>query len=132
MEPSVMPATHAVVWIDHREARLFGLSRTAANEWTLHAGDRQSHIHHKAGLGDAGKAKPDQHYFHAVAGAVKDSNEILIVGPGTARTELMSHLKAHDPKIAAKVVAVEPLDHPTDGELVNFARKFFRAADRMR
>ena len=127
-----MPPTHAAVWIDHREAKVYALSRESADEWKVRPHDRHLHIHHKAGLGDSGKAAPDQHYFHSVADAVKDAGEILIVGPGTAKTELMHHLQNHDPAIARKVVGVQPLDHPTDGELLNFARKFFKAADRIR
>jgi hypothetical protein len=39
-------------------------------------------------------------------------------------------MDAH-PELARKVSAVEPLDHPTDGELLALARKFFKADDRM-
>jgi hypothetical protein len=44
---------------------------------------------------------------------------------------LIKHLHAHDPKIADKVVGVETIDHPTDGQLVAYARKYFVAKDRM-
>ena len=127
-----MQVTHAAVWIDHEQAKVYALSRESADEWKVRPHDRHVHIHHKAGLGDSGKAAPDQHYFHSVAEAVKDAGEILIVGPGTAKTELMHHLEKHDPQVAKKVVGVTPMDHPTDDELINFARKTFKAADRMR
>ena len=121
----------AAVWIDHKEAKVFMISRESASEWKLHAHDQHAHIHHKAGLGDSGHEAPDQHYFHAVAEAVKDAGEILITGPGTAKSELVNHLKKHDPAVAKKVVAVEALDHPSDGELLKLARTFFKAAERM-
>jgi len=126
-----MPHYHAAVWIDHTQAKVFSLNREAANEWGVHPHDRHLHLHHKAGVGDSGRTPEDKHYFHSVADAVKDAGEILIVGPGTAKSELMRHLKTHDPAVAAKVVGVEPLDHPSNGELVKYARKFFKAADRM-
>jgi hypothetical protein len=31
-----------------------------------------------------------------------------------------------------KIVGVETVDHPTDGQLVAHARRYFHAADRMR
>jgi stalled ribosome rescue protein Dom34 len=127
-----MPHYHVAVWIDHEHARVFSLSSSAADEWNVRPADPPQHLHHKAGKGDAGKAAPDQHYFHSVAEAVKDAGEILIVGPGIAKSELKHHLDRHDPAIAAKVVAVEALDHPSDGQLVAFARKFFHAEDRFR
>ena len=123
---------HAVIWIDHREAKVFSMNLTgASDEWTVRPHDKHVHIHHKAGTNSSsGKAPEDKHYFHSVAEAVADAGEILIVGPGTAKQELRKHMSEHDPKIAAKVVGVEPVDHPTDGELVNIAKKFFTKVDR--
>jgi stalled ribosome rescue protein Dom34 len=123
---------HAAIWIDHTQARVFSLNADDSNEWTVRPHDHHVHLHHKAGKGDAGKAPLDAHYFHSVADAVKDAGEIVIFGPGTAKTELMHHMQKHDPKVAAKVVGVETVDHPTDGELMNVAKKFFRKADHMR
>lgn len=125
-------ANHMVVWIDHTEARIFAIARDGAAEWRVAAPSSASHIHHKAGGGDTGKTPTDQHYLHAVVEAVKDAPEILIVGPGTAKSELKAHIERHDPQVAKKIVAVEPMDHPTDGQLIAAARKFFAAADRMR
>ncbi len=122
---------HAAVWIDHEQARVFSFDRDASNEWTVHPADRHVHVHTKAGKGDSGRAAPDQHYFHSVGEAVKDAGEILITGPGTAKSELMHHLEKHDPQIAKKVVGVEALDHPSDGELLKHARKFFKGSDNL-
>jgi stalled ribosome rescue protein Dom34 len=74
----------------------------------------------------------DEGYFHSVADAVKDAGEILIAGPGTAKTELMHHLQRHDPQVAKKVVGVETMDHPTDGEFLRLARKAFLRVDNLR
>ncbi len=122
---------HAAVWIDHAEAKVYSLNRNAANEWSVRPHDSHVHVHHKAGKGDSGHAH-DEGYFHSVADAVKDAGEILITGPGTAKTELMHHLERHDPAVAKKVVGVEALDHPTDGEFLNLARKAFTGIDNLR
>ena len=44
----------------------------------------------------------------------------------------MHYLKAHRADVAKKVAGVETVDHPSEGELLKFARKYFTAADRMR
>ena len=36
------------------------------------------------------------------------------------------------PAIRTHVEGVESADHPTDGELLDFARRYVKAADRMR
>jgi stalled ribosome rescue protein Dom34 len=122
---------HAAIWIDHAGARVFSLNADDAEEWAVRPHERHAHIHHKAGSIGAGKAAGDPQYFKDLAAAVKDAGAILVTGPGTAKSEFAAFLKAKHPDIAAKVAAVEALDHPSDGQLVAFARKFFRAADRM-
>ena len=90
------------------------------------------HIHHKAGSIGAGHEHEGQIYLKAVADAAGASHEILITGPGAAKTELMSYLTQHAPETAKRVCGVEALDHPTDNEIVAFARKHFTGIDRMR
>jgi stalled ribosome rescue protein Dom34 len=122
---------HAVVWIDHREARVFQFNASDVDEQRVQAQDPAVHIHHRAGSVGAGHAAEDQEFFHQVATAVARQKAILITGPASARHELVKHLERHDPQVAQAVAGVEAIDHPSDGELIAFARKFFRAADRM-
>jgi hypothetical protein len=122
---------HAAVWIDHAQAKVYSFNRDAADEWKVRPHDKHVHVHHKAGKGDAGHVH-DESYLHGVADAIKDAGEILIAGPGTAKAEFKHHLERHDPAIAKKVVGVEAMDHPSDGEFLKLARKFFTRADALR
>lgn len=61
-----------------------------------------------------------------------DAAEILVTGPANAKDELVKHIKRHDPTLAKAIVGTETVDHPTDAQLIAFARRYFRAADRMR
>jgi stalled ribosome rescue protein Dom34 len=126
-----MAHNHAVVWIDHREAKVFHFNATEDDEQDVHARNPTVHIHHKANSIGSGHAAEDKHYLHEVAAAIADVKAALITGPASAKTELMKHIAQHDPKIAAIVAGVETLDHPSNGELIAHARRFFRAADRM-
>ena len=62
--------------------------------------------------------------------AVSDAGEILIIGPSTAKTELAKYFRNHDPKVADRIVAVEAADHPSDGEIIAYARQHFGMAPR--
>jgi hypothetical protein len=55
----------------------------------------------------------------------------LITGPASAKKELAAYLERDQPGVAAKIVGIEALDHPSDGELLAFARKFFAPDDRL-
>ena len=124
---------HCVVWIDHREAHVIQFNPDDAEESIIHPKSKhKAHLHHKEGVIGPGKTPPDDKYNQEVADAIKDAGEILIVGPSTAKLELFKYLQKHAPAIAARVVSVETVDHPTDGQLLKFARRHFEADDRMR
>ena len=50
----------------------------------------------------------------------------MIIGPASAKTELARFLREQHPKVSERVVAVETADHPSDGEIVAYARKHFK------
>ena len=88
-------------------------------------------VHSKVGtLGD-GRAPEDQDYYHRVVQALDGATEILIVGPSQAKLQLIKHIHAHDAGMVEKIVGVESIDHPTDGQLVAYARKYFQKKDQM-
>lgn len=43
----------------------------------------------------------------------------------------VKHIHSHEPALVRKVVGVETVDHPSDGQLVAYARKYFLAKDQM-
>jgi stalled ribosome rescue protein Dom34 len=122
---------HAVIWIDHREARVFHFSPAGVEEITLHPDHPTRHIHHKANSMGSGHAAADRDYLDAVAQSVADAHEVLITGPANAKTELLKYIHLRHPKLMNVIVGVETVDHPSDGQLVAYARKYFKAADRM-
>ena len=79
----------------------------------------------------SGHAAEDQAYLHATAQSIADAGAILIVGPANAKTELVKHIHNHDPKLINVIVGVETVDHPSDAQLVAYAKKYFNATDRM-
>ncbi len=117
---------HVVVWIDHHEARVFHFSASEADEIVVRPKDPVRHIHHKANSIGSGHASEDQAYLQEVTNALADAGAILITGPSNEKTALVDHIGHHAPAIKAKIRGVEALDHPTDGEIVALARKFFK------
>jgi hypothetical protein len=63
-----------------------------------------------------------------VMNAVSDAGEILIIGPASAKTELAKYLRDKHPKTADRIVAVETADHPSDPEIVAYAKRHFKIA----
>ena len=122
---------HAVIWIDHHEARVFHFGPTDVDQLVLHPDHPTRHIHHKSNTIGSGHDSLDNGFLHAVAEAIADAGAVLVTGPANAKTELVKHIQHHDPKLMKLVLGVETVDHPSDPQLVAYARKFFKAADRM-
>ena len=122
---------HALVWIDHVEAHVMHISPDDVEKSLIHPSGQHHKLHAKVGTLNSGRAPEDQDYYHRVAEALSGASEILIVGPAQAKLQLIKHIHAHHPALAAKVVGVETVDHPTDGQLVAYARKYFLAKDQM-
>ncbi len=126
-----MSLNHAVIWIDHQAAHVMFLSETASEAEVIRSKSSHQHLHHKGGEVGSGKLSLDEKYLHSVTNAVKESKEILILGPGSAKLELIKHAHHHDAQIAANIVGVETVDHPSDKEILAYARKFFYKVDQM-
>ena len=125
------PHYHALVWIDHREAKVFQFNATDTDRTSIRSEHPHQHIHHHANARGSGHVPLDKVFLKHVAEAIAHAGAILITGPANAKTELAQYLKDAHPALAQKISGVEPLDHPTDGELVALARSFFKADDRM-
>jgi stalled ribosome rescue protein Dom34 len=122
---------HAIVWIDHQQAKIFRFDATDVDSATVRSSHPHEHIHHKANSGDSGHVPVDKAFLKHVGQALSQAESILITGPASAKKELAAYLKDDQPGVAAKIVGIEALDHPSDGELLAFARKFFAPDDRL-
>lgn len=122
---------HAVIWIDHREAKVFHFNATDAEHQILHSDNPVTNIHHKANTIGSGHETLSHTFLHEVATAIASAGEVLIIGPGNAKTELVKYITQHDSKLKNKILGVETVDHPSNGQIVAYARKFFTSADAM-
>jgi stalled ribosome rescue protein Dom34 len=122
---------HALLWIDHREAKVFHFNATEVDSATIRSEHPDQHIHHKANSGDSGHAPLDNEFFKRVVEGIAQARAILITGPANAKTELVAYIKRVHPSLAGRISGVQTLDHPSDGALVALARTFFKADDRM-
>ncbi|OGB21799.1 MAG: hypothetical protein A3I66_15185 [Burkholderiales bacterium RIFCSPLOWO2_02_FULL_57_36] len=123
-----MTLHHAVVWLDHTKAQVIHFDLKAAESESLKT--HSAHPHPQSKFGDQKHAnESDNTAFYAdIAIALKDSIEILIVGPAEEKTAFMKHLTENVPAIADKIKGIETVDHPTDGQLLAYARKHFQSA----
>jgi stalled ribosome rescue protein Dom34 len=123
---------HAVVWIDHHEARILHFNMDQSDESIVRAAHARSHLHTKAGSASGTHLTDDPAFYQEVAAALSDAKEFLVAGPSSAKVELVKYLHRHASNLIERLGGVETLDRVTDNQLLAEARRYFVAADRMR
>lgn len=126
---------HAVVWLDHERARIHHFNPEESEATTIHAERPNGLIpqdhDHDPGPKTGKKTAEDRRYYEAIVKAMESAQVWLVIGPGLAKKELQRHVEEHEKRCAGRIAAVESADHPSDGEILERARSFFRAYDRM-
>jgi hypothetical protein len=126
-----MTHNHAIVWMDSREARIFRFNAADVEQEHVAAHNPFRQVHHKAGVIGAGHMAVDAAFFAQIVDDLAGATEWLLVGPSGAKQELLRYIDQHVPAARKGLVGVEAMDHPSDGELLDHARRAFKAIDRM-
>lgn len=125
-----MSSHQTVIWIDHQEARIFRIDAATFDEQTIRAPHRHVHRHPKGPTAEHNHPDDMHRYFHDVAHALEGADPIVLVGPSTAKLQFFRYVHKHAPALEPKIVGIESADHPTDGQLVRYAREYFGIPDR--
>ena len=122
---------HAVVWIDHQKATAWHFTPTEQVNTVVHAKDQHQRVHSRKSAHGGHKSPADHKFFEEVAQALDGAHEILVLGPAQTKLEFATYLKDKHPLLGKAIVAVESADHPTDPQVLAYARQHFKALDRM-
>jgi len=128
------------MWIDHAKAVIVTLHDENVNTkqieskveptFRLAGGARQSTPYGPQDESTEHKAlerhKHQLHdYYKTVIQALEVADQILIMGPGEARTELIKAIEQEAPEMASRIRDVRPADKMTQNQLVAEVRNFF-------
>jgi len=115
---------HAVVWVDHQSAQVLQFDKETVQQEKVKA-----HSHHTRQHGST--VRTEHEFFAEVCDKLQGIGEVLITGAHQAQADFRHYVEKHRPAIAKIIVGWETVDHPSEGQLIAFARKYFVAHDRM-
>lgn len=118
-----------VVWLDFNEAKIFKLvpHETERTRMKMHG---MKHFKHPHGRSEAHHHPDADRFFGDICVEVKDASELLILGPGEGKKAFKSYLEKHFKSgLASKLAGIETVDHPTENQILEHARLFFKAYD---
>lgn len=119
-----MTLLHAVVWIDHQSAQILQFDAEHVRSSKVKA-----HSHHTAQHGST--VRTQHEFFGAVCDALAGITEVLVAGPHTGHADFKHYCDKHRAETAQRIVGYETVDHPSENQLVAFARQYFLRHDRM-
>jgi stalled ribosome rescue protein Dom34 len=119
-----MTLYHAVALVDHASAQVLQFDASQVVERKIH-----SHKHvtrqHASGVRD------EHEFFAAICDAMEGIEEVVVTGHHTGLADFRHFVEKHRPHLATHITGYEVVDHPTDNQLVAFARAHFAKFDQM-
>lgn len=119
-----MSLFHAVVWLDHQSAQVLQFDAEHVQAQKVKA-----HSHHTKQHGST--VRTEHEFFGEVCDALAGITEVLVTGSKTAQADFKHYVEKHRAPVAKQIVGYETVDHPTENQLVAFARQHFLKIDRM-
>ncbi|MBC7458926.1 MAG: hypothetical protein H7235_11645 [Bdellovibrionaceae bacterium] len=116
-----------VVWLDSKDAHIFSLKTTGIEKTHLKKSESD---HHRTPKSDMHKDKNAEPYYHHLAERLKDADQVLLMGPGLAKTHFKDYLDSHEANtLAKKIIGIETVEKMTENQIMASARKFFKHYD---
>ncbi len=110
------------VWVDHKQANVFKFTSDGIKKESFEGHFPDHHTH----SGDhREEQKHEEQVFKQLMPKLNEAAEILILGPGMAKTHFKKYLENHSSALGKKIVGCETTDHPTEPQLLSYASKFF-------
>jgi len=124
--PLVPLGRQMALWMDGTEAKIFHVLDTRFDESIVRSPNHHIHRHPKDSRSRIHNHPDDEHrFFHEVAQTLVAADHILLTGPAVTKLRFLRYLLEREPRIEARVVGIETVDHPTDRQLVAHMRQYF-------
>ncbi len=113
-----MPLSHAIAWIDHHSAQVLQFDAGQVHDQKI-----KEHVHYTRQHGS--QVRSEHEFFAEVCDALTGIKAVLVAGSHTAQADFRRYVEKHRPALAPQIVGWKTVDHPTEGEVVELARRFF-------
>jgi hypothetical protein len=114
------------IWIDRKQARIVQVHRDRTEGAAFGESDGED-LHRKPRTPDGGghERRDTKRFFARVTDSIQKAEQILLLGPSTAKLDFARYLRKHEHALERKIVGIETMAQPTDGQLHAFTQEYF-------
>lgn len=120
-----MARTHAVVWLDLHGADIFEFGDDDIDKKRIRADAPFRKVRRRSNPSARSMSNGEVPYFDSILKTVSSTTDWAIVGRRMAARALDKYVQQREPRLKKRLMAVEPMERPTDRELVARATRFF-------
>jgi stalled ribosome rescue protein Dom34 len=125
LKVKLMPHAHVVVWLDHHAAAIHRFGPDGVQSSRIQVQEHQTRQHNSG-------VRAVHTFFGEVCDGLSEGKDVLVTGSHTTLSDFRHYVVKHRPELGKRIAGYEAVDHPTDGQLVAFAREFFARYDNLR
>ena len=119
-----MSLFHAVVWIDHHNAKVLQFDAQQVQVRKV-----QAHNHNTGQHGST--VRTEHEFFGEVCDELAGIGQVVVTGSHMALTSFRHYVDKHRVSLVEHVLGWEIVDRPTEAQLVAYARKYFVDHERL-
>lgn len=119
-----MPLANAVVRIDHQTAEVLEFDAAHVHSHQLRAHRHYTRQHHS-------DVRTEHAFFGEVCDALAGIDSVICAGSHTSLAAFRHYIEKHRTAVGKQIQHWEVVDHPSEGQLVAYARKFVATHERM-
>ena len=113
-----MPLSHAVAWISHHEAKVLQFSASVVFGESI-----REHVHYTRQHGS--NVRSEHEFFAEACDALVGIKSVWVAGSHMAQADFRRYVDKHRPEMVRQIVGWETVNQPSEGQLIQMARKFF-------
>lgn len=111
-----MPFLHAVIWLDHHNAKMIHFNGEQAQPRELQAHSHETRQH-------GSEVRTGHEFFGEICDALADTESVLVTGSHVVQADFRHYVGKHRPALAPRITGWETVDHPTQAQLVALGRQ---------
>lgn len=119
-----MPLSHAVLWLDHHHADVIQFNNDDVQSQKLKDSKHDTGQHQS-------EVRTQHEFFGTVCDALAGIPMVLVTSSHMVQTSFKHYVEKHRVHLMPQLAGWETVDHPSEGELVALAKKFFLTHDNM-